>query len=397
MSDHILGSVILDLAARNWALISIVFTLVLLFGVPAYVLRKYVRIIANIFQDAVVPMSVGARDCPRQHGKRVEFCAFDGHRLAGIFFPPNPNRPREGTIIFAHELNNDMHSALRYCSALLDAGYEVFAFDFRGQGESAAEDGYKSRLWPSDREQADMLGAIAFVEDDLERRSLPREVGLVGISRGAGAALLGAVGVANVKAIMIDGAFSTDAYLEYLMRRWVSIFAKVRLVYENHPPTFWRFLRWVSIRRASRNLGCRFPSVRKAIPRLGKMPLLVVHGERDGHIPVAQSQLLYDLAHGPKYLWICPRAKHNQSVAVSPNVYGDYSVRFFNQYLSPRSHDEKLDGDGLLSQLAQPLAEPVRVKYSKYTRPRRTPRRQDGCTTSAPADSTLPAKPSPDE
>ncbi len=291
-----------------------------------------------------------------------------------MFLPPNPDRPYRGTLVFANELGADQYSAVRYCRGLLDAGYEVFAFDFRGEGRSDAQSGYHTRLWPSDREQADVLGAIAYVEECLEQRGCPREVGLVGVSRGAGAALLGAVGLPSVKAIMIDGGFSTDAYLEYLMQRWVSIFAKVRLVYENHPPTFWRFLRWLSIREASRQLGCRFPSVRKAVPRLGKMPMLVIHGAKDGHIPVAQSQLLYDLAEGPKSLWICPGAKHNQAVAVQPRLYAEYSVRFFDHYLARVSPADALDGLGLLSELTQPLAEPRRVSYAKYTKPQRARR-----------------------
>ena len=366
---------LVDVLIRNWALISIVVTLTLLVAVPTFILRKYVRIIVNIFQDARVPLAMDARDYARVEGELVEFRAFDGHRLCGVLYPSNPDRPVLGTVIFAHELNSDMQSALRYCSALLEAGYEVFTFDFRGEGRSDAEEGYKVRLWPSDREQADMLGAIAYVEDWLEQQGRPREVGLVGISRGAGAAILAAVNVPSVKALMIDGGFSTDAYLEYLMQRWVSIFAQVRLVYENHPPSFWRFLRWLSMRHASRKLNSRFPSVRKAVPRLGKMPMLIIHGEKDGHIPVAQAQLLYDLALGPKYLWICPRAKHNQAVVVQPHLYADYSVRFFNQYLSRSKPGVPLDGEGLLSQLAQPLAEPARVSYTKYTKPRRPGRK----------------------
>jgi hypothetical protein len=375
MIDFVGVVALVDILVYNWALIGIIVTLLVLTIVPALVLRKYVRIIVNIFQDVAVPMGFEARDYPRIEGEKVEFRAFDGHRLIGMFLPPDPNHPVRGAVVFAHELNSDMYSAARYCAGLRDAGYEVFTFDFRGQGQSLPEDGYKPRLWPSDRDQADVLGAIAFVEDWLERRGRPVELGLVGVSRGAGAAILGAVGVPAVKAVMVDGAFSTDAYLEYLMQRWVSIFAKVRLVYENHPPTFWRFLRWLSVRTASRRLGCRFPSVRKAVPRLGNMPMLLVHGERDGHIPVAQSRLLHDLASGPKYLWICPAAKHNQTVAVQPERYREYSVRFFDEHLARTKRSDPLDGTGLLSQLTQPLAEPARVSYSEYTRPARALRR----------------------
>ena len=362
---------LLDFALRNWALISIVITLAVLVTIPTLILRKYVNIIANIFCDSPVPLGMDARDYKRIEGELVHFRAFDGHLLTGMWLPANPDRPLRGTIIFAAELGSDMYSAARYGAALLDAGYEIFTFDFRGHGQSSDEHGYSPRLWSSDREQADMLGAIAFVEDELEQQGRPKAVGLIGVSRGAGAAILGALNVPSVKAIMIDGAFSTDTYLEYLMQRWVSIFAKVRLVYENHPPTFWRFLRWLTLRRASCRMNCRFPSVRKVIPRLGRMPLLVIHGERDGHIPVAQGQLLYDLAVGPKYLWICPGAKHNQAVAVQPRLYAEYSVRFFNQHLAGCAAEDGLEKVGVLTAFAQPLATPVRVSYQKYIKPER--------------------------
>ncbi|NOX59007.1 MAG: alpha/beta hydrolase [Planctomycetes bacterium] len=356
---------------RNWALISIVATLVVLITVPILILRKYVHLIANIFQNTHVPLSFASRDYPTTDGEAVDFRAFDGHLLRGVFLPPNPDASLKGTIIFAHELDSDKYSANLYCKALRDDGFEIFALDFRGQGESAHEDNYKVRLWPSDREQSDMLGAIAFVEDRLERQGRLREVGLAGISRGAGAAIIAAVNVPTVKAIMIDGGFSTDAYLEYLMQRWVGIFAKVRLVYENHHPAFWRFLRWLTMREVSRRLGCRFPSVRKAVPRLGATPMLVIHGEKDGHIPVAQAQMIFELARGPKYLWICPRAKHNQSVATQPELYENYSVRFFREHLSHTVEKEPLRGDGLLSQIAQPLDETPKISYTKYTKPAR--------------------------
>jgi pimeloyl-ACP methyl ester carboxylesterase len=362
---------------RNWALVSILGTLALLVVIPALILNKYVRLIVTMFQDAPIPLAMDVRDYARIEGERVEFRAFDGHRLVGTFYASNPDRPVRGTIIFAHELNCDGGSAVRYCRALLDAGYEVFAFDFRGQGQSIAEDGYRPRLWASDREQSDMLGAIAFVGDWLEQQGRPRAVGLVGVSRGAGAAILGAVNVSGVKAIMIDGGFSTDVMMEYLMQRWVPIFAKVRLVYENYPPSFWRFLRWLSVRRVSKILRCRFPSVRKAVGRLGRMPLLVVHGQKDGHIPVGQSRMLYALARGPhKYLWICPGAKHNQAVATDPNRYAEISVSFFDEHLGQPAGTSRETRELVLTQLTHPLSELVRVSYAEFTKPSRPVRRQ---------------------
>ncbi len=251
-----------------------------------------------------------------------------------------------------------MYSCARYCRPLLNAGYDVFSFDFRGHGESSSEENYRARQWVSDREVADMVGALAFVEDWLEAHGRPVEVGLFGVSRGAGAGIVAAVNNPRVKAIITDGAFSSDTALEHLMKRWAYIFAKVRFVYENHPPSFWRFLRWLLFVVCRWKLGCEFPSVRKALQRMPPRPMLFVHGERDSYIPVAQTQLLYALAAQPKYLWIVPGAKHNQSVVVDPERYAIRTVAFFNRYLAGDAQSEEFPRIVKLEQRAS-SSEPV--------------------------------------
>jgi pimeloyl-ACP methyl ester carboxylesterase len=314
---------------------SILLTVTILLVTPWLILRKYVRIMLNIIRDTPPPMSMGPSDFERMDGNRVFFRAFDHLNLCGMFlFGDHGGRPK-GMVIFAHEFASDMYSCARYCRPLLAGGYDVFSFDFRGHGESSSEPGYLPRQWPSDREVNDMLGAIAFVEDWLESQGRPVEIGLFGISRGAGAAILASQNNPAIKSIITDGAFSSDTTLEYLMKRWAYIFAKVRFVYENHPPQFWRFLRWLLYRACRRRLNCTFPSVRKALQRMqDARPILFIHGERDSYIPVEQSQLLYDLAPEPKSLWIAPSAKHNQSVVVCPDYYAFRTVSFFDEYLA---------------------------------------------------------------
>jgi len=340
----------------------------LLLVYPAAILRKYVRIMINILDEhAEVDDGGNGRNGLSLVHERVGFSAADGHPLKGVILsargqradPPrngtgngtNGHRSRngsngatvhppaaavayKGTIVFAHEFGSVRSSCLRYCRPLLRAGYDVFAFDFRGHGESPPEDGYKPRQWVSDREQADMVGAIGFITSHLERRLRPRDIALFGLSRGAGASILGAVGRTDVRAIVTDGAFSSDTALEYLMRRFATVFARIRIVAENHPPAFWRFLRWLLFRECRRKFNCRFPSVRKAMAKLGPRPILFIHGERDSYIPVTQSQILYDRALGPKSLWMVPGAKHNSAIAVQPQEYANRVVAFLDEYLA---------------------------------------------------------------
>lgn len=328
-----LGSV-WNVVSHNWALVSILTTLLLLLVIPALILGKYLRICLNIISDTEPPLSapqVGFEAIP---GDEKDFYAADGVRLRGIFMHPPPNAPRRGVVLFAPEFKSNRHSCARYCRPLLEAGYDVFSFDFRGHGQSAAEVGYTPRQWASEREIADMLGAISYLEQWLEDHKRPIEIGLFGISRGGCAGVLAAAECASVRAIITDGAFSSDATLEHLMKRWAKIFAKVRIVYENHPPEFWRFLRWALFVTCRIKFKCTYPSVRKTLMRMISRPILFIHGERDSYIPVEQSRLLYALAPQPKYLWIVRGAKHNQSVTVQPVEYARRTVQFFDRYLA---------------------------------------------------------------
>jgi pimeloyl-ACP methyl ester carboxylesterase len=360
-----------EFTARNWALVSIACTLVLLVVVPIVILRRYIRIMTKLMDDTPPPLSVGMRHAGRIPGEPVTFRAFDGHSLWGSFVWGNTAVPRRGMIIFAHEFKSDRHSALRYCAPLLEAGYDVFTFDFRGHGDSDCETGYKPRQWATEREQADMLGAIALVEDYLQQAQRPSEVGLFGISRGACAAILASAGLPGVKAIVADGAFSSDTILEYYMKRWSTIFAKVRLVAEFHPPVFWTFLRWLLFRACSRKFDCRFPSVRKFLRRLNT-PIMFIHGEKDSYIPVQQSQMLYHMANKPRYLWIVGGAKHNQSALVEPERYALRIQAFFDRYLASLAPDERTLSAASLSELAQPVAKPPRRGALLFEQTRRT-------------------------
>jgi pimeloyl-ACP methyl ester carboxylesterase len=376
----------LQYVVHNWALGSFVLTCVLLGVIVWLVLRKYIKIMLNIIRDTPPPMAMGPSDFRRLDGDRVVFRSFDNLNLCGMFLHGHHSGRPKGMIIFAHEFASDMYSCARYCRPLLEAGYDLFSFDFRGHGESSNVQGYQPRQWPTESEVNDMLGAIAYVEDWLEQRGRPIEVGLFGISRGGGAAILAAQHHPAVKAIITDGAFSSDTTLEYLMKRWAYIFAKVRFVYENHPPQFWRFLRWLLFRECRRKLGCSFPSVRKALMRSpGGRPILFIHGERDSYIPVEQSRLLYESAPPPKYLWVVPGAKHNQSVAVCPCAYADRTVRFADYFLAGLQETslEGIEGscaawDRSETQLKEVAVTPVRKQRGPNGRKRSLPAHKAG-------------------
>lgn len=325
---------ILDILTRNWALVVMLTTIAALVAVPVLVLLRYVRIALNIMRTTTPPLSRSPLDFERLAGEPVEFSAFDGSRLAGMIIRAQPGCERRGIIIFAHEFCSDMHSCARYCRALNEAGYDIFTFDFRGHGQSPCPADYTPRQWVTNRELDDIRGAVAFVQGWLDGQGYPSAIGLFGISRGACASVLLAAEDARVAAVFCDGAFSTDTTIESLMKRWAYIFAKVRFLYETHPPAFWRFLRWWMMRFAQREFRCRFPSVRRTLERMRPRPIFFVHGEKDSYLPIEQSRLLYAIAGQPKYFWMAPGAKHNQAAVLWPEEYARLVVDFFDRHLA---------------------------------------------------------------
>lgn len=326
---------VIDILIRNWALAAILSTIVTLAVVPALILMKYVRISLKIMRTTEPPLARNPLDFQPLTGEPVTFPAYDGLPLAGMILRADPRRPRRGMVVFAHEFCSNMHSCARYCRPLRSRGYDVFTFDFRGHGRSPSEPDYDPRQWVTNRELDDMRGAVAFIQNWLESNNYSTEIGMFGISRGACAAILAAAENPQIRALVADGAFSTDATVEYFMRRWAYIFAKVRIVYQNHPPVFWRFLRWSMMHFARRKFKCRFPSVRKAMCRMSPRPTLFIHGEKDSYLPVEHSsQRLYALAGQPKYLWIAPGARHNQAVARHPAFYAWLTTGFFDRHLA---------------------------------------------------------------
>lgn len=312
------------------------------------ILRRYVNIIIEIMDNqAWVPENGnGSADTAQCPGEEISFSALDGHPLAGTLIrgarESNSRWKERGVVIFAHEYASDRSIAQRYCRFLLEAGFDVFAFDFRCHGGSPSQGNYRPRQWPTERETADMRGAIRFVRERLRKEDRPVRIGLFGLSRGACSSILSAACESEICAIVADGAYSSDSTMEFLMRRFATIFARIRVVAENHPPVFWKLMRKMVCREYARRSSCRFPSVRKTLRSIRRMPVLFIHGEKDSYIPVAQSQQLYNVARGPKSIWIVPDARHNQCMKIDPDGYARRIVSFLSEHLSEEARVSRI-------------------------------------------------------
>ena len=321
--------------SHYWAALAIAGTCLSLLLFLFLFMGRYIRIALNIFTDTPPPLSMGPRDFQILRGEEVHFRSFDGASLRGMWLRAPDRLRRRGTIVFCHEFGSDMYSCARYARPVVEAGFDLFTFDFRGHGESSSPRGYRPLQWPSDKELSDVLGACAYVGDVLASEGRSPRIGLFGISRGAGSAILAASSDQNIACLVCDGAFSTREILVALMKRWAYIFAaRLTVAHENWPDSVWHMLLGWMMCYAHGRLGRRFPSVRKAVANMVPRPIMFIHGERDSYIRPDQTEILYQAAPQPKYLRIVPGAKHNQSAIIAPKEYAARTSAFFSKYLA---------------------------------------------------------------
>lgn len=305
--------------------------LVLLFVV---ILFKYLRIIMNVFLN--LPLKAVAGDWVLPPGEEVMFLSLKGHPLSGIFFRGGG----KATIIFCHEFGSDKSFSVPYSKFLLESGYNVFAFDFRGHGQSLNQDGYIPRVWTTTNEIDDLLGAIHYIRTmpDLEIGSF----GVLGVSRGAATALTAIPFAPEIKAVVSDSAFSTLETITDYMQKWVTIFAYVPFIYHRFSSFVirrinyrsYRLLGRMAMKTAQLRYRFRFPSLEKVLST-SPVPVLFIHGCQDSFINFHHARFLYEKSAGPKELWLVEGARHNEAVKVAPEEYARKVTDFFKKYLEP--------------------------------------------------------------
>lgn len=180
---------------------------------------------------------------------------------------------------------------LPFAPVLHRAGYSLLFFDARNHGKSDADDFSSMPKFAEDLEHAiDWLEARPDVA--------PGRVAILGHSLGAAAALLVA-SRRRVAAVVSVGAFAHPAVV---MRR---------LMAAHHIP-YWPVGRWV-LKTVERKIGARFADIAPiaTIQRI-KCPVLLVHGEDDAQVPVADARAIYAQRKSERVqLWVLPKAGHN--------------------------------------------------------------------------------------
>jgi len=298
-----------------------------LLGLYFYLCKRYLDFVIRIFQEK--PLFVVPRGQPIEGAEEVRFPTTDGRTLAGCYL--RARCERRGVVLFGLEFGSNRWACVAYCQSLLENGYDVFAFESRGQGESDPLPGYEPLQWVTDFEVEDTRAAL----DYLKRRpdADPHGVGLFGISKGAGAGLLAAAADPYVLCFVTDGVFGTYSTLVPYMRQWFRIYNDSHNMHGLLPSWYYGLVGLTALRRIEKERGCHYPQLETELPKLGDRPLLLIHGGADTYITPRIAGALYQRVLGPKEFWLVEGAKHNGALALAGAAYERRVLEFFDRHL----------------------------------------------------------------
>ena len=205
-----------------------------------------------------------------------------------------------------------------YGAAYAERGYSVLLPALRGHGKS--EGAYIS-MGVHDR--LDLLCWIQWILlQDPEA-----EIVLHGVSMGAAAAMMAAGEVlpSNVRAVVEDCGYTT-AREEFLFVAAQHASKWLTGVLPLLSAAIWR--------KAGYRLRDAAPI--KAIQSTD-VPILFIHGENDDFVPSDMAKALYEVAGGPKKLYLQKGAGHTEAVQVAPEQYWAQIDSFLESYWETRN------------------------------------------------------------
>lgn len=289
---------------------------------PSWLRPAAVIVVGLVLLSVLIPaLRVGLlfwsspfRDSPsKPHGlatQSVHFHASDGVALSGWFVPASPKAP---SIVLIPGFKDDRSTMVPYARFLHAAGINVLLYDGRGTGGSSGT--FSLGL----REVNDVRGAMRYLSQRSDHR-----VGLLGVSLGAGVAIVAAARLPAIGATVADSAYVDQTAL-------------VDRLDELHAGPLTIPLAPVAPWLVDQILGKPLKSFSplRAVPNIAPRALYLIHSWHDSNptTPLKGAEKLYHAAGQPVFLWIAPRGGHAGALAAQRQPYEQSVIQFYRRYL----------------------------------------------------------------
>lgn len=299
-----------------------------LFAFHLFIFINYIPFLVRAFQEK--PLFLPPTGQPVPDAEHVDLPTTHGLILKGCYLKARSRR--RGVILFGLEFGSNRWACVSYCDFLRDAGYDIFTFEMRGQGDSPSQEGYEPLQWVTQFEIDDFRAAVRYLKSRPDAD--PKGIGFFGISKGGSAGLAVAAEDPWIRCFVTDGIFGTMTTLVPYMQRFIHIYTPRPWVANILP-------RWYYAHAARHGLGkiraqrqCTFPPLERLMHRLAPRPLLMIHGGADKYIQPQMAQALFERARHPKEFWLVNKAKHNQALELAGDEYRRRILAFFHSHLA---------------------------------------------------------------
>lgn len=209
----------------------------------------------------------------------VNFSSADGTKLHGWFIHPKTTSPR-GTVVFSHGNAGSIGHHIGYAAWLVDEGYQLFMYDYRGFGKSEGKIDRKGIV-------EDVAAAFRYVKSRNDVDS--SEIISLGHSLGGAKSVtaIAATPVNGLKAVIVDGTFASYKEMATLLAGELGS----GLISDDLSPQDY---------------------IRKIAPT----PFLVIHGDKDQIVPISQGRALFQAAAQPKTFIQIQNGKHENTFTI---------------------------------------------------------------------------------
>jgi len=283
------------------------FTVLIVLAILAWLLLPVARaysLVSAHHSDPIVPTDVGVAD--------VTFDSTDGTPIHAWLALAQVGAP---AVVLVHGFKTSRAEMLPWARFLHSAGYNALLLDLRGAGRSGGGTIGLGATEPRDIVAAVQTAGEAFRTD---------HVAVLGISLGAGAAILAAADDQRIAAVVADSAWTDQDF--QLARLGVVDIGPVRLPL----PPFGVFAANVMV-------GADVTRARPldAIARISPRPILLIHSADDENAttPLEGARKLFAAAGEPKELWVAPRGGHVGAINAFPDEYRARVLAFLNSAL----------------------------------------------------------------